>query len=285
MTERNEKRITLSLAAERVAKFLKEKGFEVLYVSLYGSQNYEMDTPDSDRDWKAVVLPSLEDVIRNTAPKSSDYEFEGGLVDVKDIRLMFNCYKKQNVNFMETLFTPYRWENSTYTSELCHLFTEVNQKVAFADPVRALKCMVGMSKEKQHALCHPYPSKLDLIEKYGYDGKQLSHALRFNRLIQDYIVAFNSEERPLYRDLLVPKDALVRDYLRRVKKMECLYPVQAAKVLMDGCVRRSEELVNDFISSYTSVCDEESAYAELEDIKVDCMMKYFRLLLGNFKEF
>ncbi len=32
-------------------------------------------------------------------------------IDVKDIRVMFETYKKQNVNFIETLFTEFKIVN------------------------------------------------------------------------------------------------------------------------------------------------------------------------------
>ena len=40
--------------------------------------------------------------------------------------------------------------------------------------------------EKKKALCHPYPSLIDKIEKYGYDGKQLHHIIRMNNFIFGY---------------------------------------------------------------------------------------------------
>ena len=46
--------------------------------------------------------------------------------------------------------------------------------------------MAGMSMEKRKALCHPYPSIIDKIEKYGYDGKQLHHIIRMYNFITCY---------------------------------------------------------------------------------------------------
>ena len=40
-----------------------ELGYEPLVVNLYGSQNYEMETENSDFDFKAIVLPSVNNVI------------------------------------------------------------------------------------------------------------------------------------------------------------------------------------------------------------------------------
>ena len=40
--------------------------------------------------------------------------------------------------------------------------------------------------EKKKALTHPYPTILDKIEKYGYDGKQLHHIIRMYNFITCY---------------------------------------------------------------------------------------------------
>lgn len=47
--------------------------------------------------------------------------------------------------------------------------------------------MSGMSMQKLAALCHPYPTIKDKIDKYGYDGKQLHHIIRMNDFIKNYV--------------------------------------------------------------------------------------------------
>lgn len=64
-------------ATERAYDSLIEKGYDVLAVNLYGSQNYGVDTPESDYDFKALIFPSLEDVILNKKRVSKVLEFEG----------------------------------------------------------------------------------------------------------------------------------------------------------------------------------------------------------------
>lgn len=74
---------------------------------LQGSQNYNLDYEGSDIDTKAIMLPSFSDFVLNAKPLSTTHIMENNEhVDFKDIRLMFDCIKKQNVNFVEILFTP-----------------------------------------------------------------------------------------------------------------------------------------------------------------------------------
>jgi len=108
---------------------------------------------------------------------------------------MFGCYLKQNVNFIETLFTEHYYINPHYTTEWAQLqyFAE---KIARYCPYDSVNCMVGMMREKERALCRPYPSKLDLIEKHGYDSKQLMHIQRLAYMFDDY-----TKQKP-YAELL-----------------------------------------------------------------------------------
>lgn len=43
-----------------------------------------------------------------------------------------------------------------------------------------------MQEQKFHALRHPFPSKLDVIERFGYDPKQLCHIIRLALLMERY---------------------------------------------------------------------------------------------------
>ena len=64
---------------------------------LQGSQNYNLDYEGSDIDTKAIMLPSFSDFVLNAKPLSTTHIMENNEhVDFKDIRLMFDCIKKQN---------------------------------------------------------------------------------------------------------------------------------------------------------------------------------------------
>lgn len=51
-----------------------------------------------------------------------------------------------------------------------------------------------MGYEKYHAMEHRYPAKQYLIDKYGYDGKQVSHLVRFKYFIEEYLEGKSYEE-------------------------------------------------------------------------------------------
>ncbi len=85
---------------------LADLGYEVVGVFLQGSQNYGLDVYNegykSDIDTKAIVLPSVENIINNEKPISTTLVHPNNEhLDVKDIRVMFDTIKKQNINFVE----------------------------------------------------------------------------------------------------------------------------------------------------------------------------------------
>ena len=67
---------------------LVKRGFPPIYIALVGSQNYGIDTEDSDVDTKAIVLPTLRAVAANERPVSQTVHFDNGeQCDVKDIEI------------------------------------------------------------------------------------------------------------------------------------------------------------------------------------------------------
>ena len=163
---------------------------ELFCLCLQGSQNYGLDiyTDEykSDIDTKVIIIPSLEDVVMNRKPISTTYVLPNNEhLDIKDIRLYFDNFKKQNINFLEILFTNYYLVNPKY-EDLWQLLVYFREEIAHYNKNAALRCMAGMSMEKRKALCHPYPSIINKIEKYGYDGKQLHHIIRMYDFICGY---------------------------------------------------------------------------------------------------
>lgn len=166
-------------------------GYDVLFVALQGSQNYNLDVYTdeykSDIDCMAVILPKLEDIIDNKNAVSTTIVLDNNEhINVKDIRLMFELFYKQNIQFLEILFTEYKIVNKQYKQLLEPLFKNA-EKIAQYDKYRLYNGISGMAKEKYKALEHPYPSIKYKIEKYGYDGKQLSHIIRLYQFISNLL--------------------------------------------------------------------------------------------------
>ena len=103
-----------------IEEFKKQyPNLEMFVLVLQGSQNYGLDlyTDDykSDIDTKCIVIPSLEDVVMNKKSISTTHICPNNEhIDIKDIRLYFDNFKKQNINFVEILFSNYYIINPKY---------------------------------------------------------------------------------------------------------------------------------------------------------------------------
>ena len=180
----------------------------IIGVFLQGSQNYGLDYEGSDIDTKCILAPTWEDLCFNRKAVSTTHVLDNEEhLDAKDIRLYFQCFRKQNLNFLEILFTPYKIINPLYR-EFWNELIENNEAIAHYDPIGAVKTMKGLAMDKFHALEHEYPSKVELIAKYGYDPKQLHHLIRVDEYLGRYI------EGVPYADCLISEQS---DYLHDVK--------------------------------------------------------------------
>lgn len=191
-------------------------GERVLGVFLQGSWNYGFDLCDeqSDVDTKCVVLPTFEDFCLGKKPVSTTHVLDNGEhLDAKDLRLYMDCFKKQNVNFVEVLFTEYKVVNPKYEAQWARL-VDAREQIGRYDVKRALSCITGMCYEKDKALTHPYPTLVEKLEKYGYDGKQLSHCMRMYYFMGMYLAGVP------YEDCLKLRSKNTLEKLRKVKRNE-----------------------------------------------------------------
>jgi hypothetical protein len=159
----------------------------IVGIFLQGSQNYGLDIEGSDVDTKLIVLPTLDDICFNRKAVSTTHIRENEEhIDFKDIRLMFQTFRKQNLNFVEILFTNYKIINPMY-ADLWQELVDNNELIARYNTCAAVKTMKGIAMEKYHAMEHEYPSKMEVLAKFGYDPKQLHHLFRVEEYIQRYI--------------------------------------------------------------------------------------------------
>ena len=173
-----------------------------------GSTNYGLDTIRSDVDTKLIVVPTFDDIVFNKKPASTTHvRANDEHIDFKDLRLMFQTFRKQNLNFVEILFTDFKILNPLYAKEWNRLVTG-NEAIAHYNPYGAVKTMKGIALEKYHAMEHEYPSKLEVLAQYGYDPKQVSHLVRVQNFISSYLA-----DRP-YEECLYPKD---KDFIMDIK--------------------------------------------------------------------
>lgn len=227
-----------------------------------GSQNYGLDTEYSDVDSKLIVLPSVEDMIFNRKPVSATYVRENNeQIDFKDIRLMLEIFRKQNINFIEVLFTKYKILNPKYQCYFEPLI-ENREMIAHYNICRTVKSMSGQAYNKYKSLEKVTPNQAAAIDKFGYAPKQLCHILR----IQEFLTRFLDDE--LYEDCLMSNQA---EYLKQVK-LGC-YSKEEAIHIADTAINSIETLCDYYTKDFFNVSDTRVDKL-LDDVQYDLMYNY-----------
>lgn len=144
----------------------------ILGVFLYGSQNYQFSWEGSDIDAKAIYIPRLEEIALLKQPVSREYHMSNGAhVEVKDIRLMWQMWKKQNMNFVEILFTDYYLTHKWYTNKW-ETISALNEQIAHYNP--------------SYAVTSAYYQAYNTL-KQGLTGKKVANAMRISIYLNKYL--------------------------------------------------------------------------------------------------
>ena len=236
---------------EHLKESIKRRGGQKIVGLFYqGSGNYGLDTANSDVDTKLILVPTLREVAMNDKPISTTHIRENEAhTDEKDIRLYIDTFRKQNLNFLEILFTPYYYINDAFAEQWARL-VKVREEIAHMNVWRAVQSMYGIAKEKYHAFEHPYPSKLDILAKYGYDAKQLHHLLR----VEEYLCRYIDGES--YEDCLKSR---FPEYLIDVKHFRYNYKEDVG--VRDASMKRIDAICKKFLNDH--VQDENQETLEL----------------------
>ena len=245
---------------DEALKYFPEE--QIVGVFLQGSQNYELDYEGSDVDTKLIVVPSFKDICLNKKPVSTTHvRANDEHTDWKDVRLYMETFRKQNLNFLEILFTDFYIINPMYKEEWNRLVA-AREFIARMNVHRAVKSMKGIAMEKYHAMEHRYPAKVDIIDKYGYDGKQVSHLDRVDDYLERYI---NGEP---YKDCLIPtpkRRPRMMDF-----KMLSVYPLEEARVIAKEILDHTVAMADEFCAKHP---DQEEVWIRelLEDVSYNIM--------------
>ncbi len=230
---------------ERVLEHLQEAETlvptkHIVGIFYQGSGNYGLDYEGSDVDTKCIVTPTFKDIALARKPMSTTHvRANDEHTDMKDIRLYVQTFRKQNLNFLEILYTPYCWFPNEYFHYEWKRLVDHREEITHYDPVRSVKSMMGIASEKFYAMEHHYPARMAWIEKYGYDPKQLHHLLRVSEYLDRYLAG---EE---YGECLVTKQA---EYLKEVKLGK--HPLEEAREIANRVYADIHEKCDKFVEKY-----------------------------------
>lgn len=153
----------------------------ILGIFLYGSQNYGFATEKSDIDSKIIYLPAFEEFCLQDKIVS-DLLFDkknNEHIEIKDIRLMRVMFMKQNINFIELLYTEYYILNPKYKNLFNKYFIANREDIAHYDCKKTLESISGQL--------------LHTLKQDPYDDKKLYNAQRLYYFLEDYLAGMPYE--------------------------------------------------------------------------------------------
>jgi len=164
------------------------EGRKILFKSLVGSHNYNLQTATSDKDYKIFVLPTFDDLYEGKHfSKSIVGEAEDW--DVHDIRKATHLWWKSNINFLEVLFSEECIVNVnlklTTLSKLDIIFKYKDDIARMNLPYLYDAC-IGMYRTKRNNIHKGTEGTQHLIDKFGFNTKEAMHSLR----VLDFIARF-----------------------------------------------------------------------------------------------
>ena len=211
----------------------------IVGIFLQGSQNYDLDYEGSDIDTKLIVCPTFKEIAFNKKPISTTHVMENNEhIDFKDIRLYINEFRKQNINFLEILFTPYCWINPKYFPYWDSLVS-YRESIGRYNQYRAINAMRGMAYEKFAQMEKSMPHNAAEVEKYGYEPKQLSHIMRLNDFTERYIANMS------FKSCLIPSN---RDEIMNAKLGN--YSLEDARNLAREHLKHIDELCTNYCDTH-----------------------------------
>lgn len=121
------------------------KSHKIVGIFAYGSMNYGLYVDGSDVDIRVLILPTLDDLALGYNDISTTWDCnDGSHIEFLDIRKFFKAVRKQNINFVEILFTEWYYIDNKYKA-IWQLITDNAEKIARYSPILTYYAARGMA--------------------------------------------------------------------------------------------------------------------------------------------
>lgn len=179
----------------------------VVLKSLIGSHNYNLNTENSDKDYKIFYVPNFDELYNSTL-KSKTTKENGNDIEYHDIRRLPEFLKKANINFIEVLFST----EIEIESHLSVIVYEMRDDLARMNLPYLYNSSIGAAISR-------YKDYQKLKEKGEIEkaNKQLSNAIR----MLNFIIRFGNRNFADFKDSIYYQNSNVfRDVLLQIKNGE-----------------------------------------------------------------
>ena len=168
---------------------------KIVFKALVGSHNYNLNSIDSDKDYKLFTLPTFEELYHGKRYAKQIITPTEDL-DIHDIRKLSDLYFKANINYLETLASkeiiiPQGNEEIEKILSLKKEIFKMNLPYLF-------DACYGMHKQKMSLLHKGTEGTQYLVDEFGYDTKQAQHAYRCLNFLERFeATGFNDFEKAI----------------------------------------------------------------------------------------
>ena len=209
----------LKLHKETVLNDFDEK--QIFGIFTYGSQNYNLASENSDWDTIAVVIPTFKDLVFRKSYSENIVLDNGEHIVINDIYTFILNLKKQNINFIETLFTDYKWINPIYKGHWAILSLN-KENIGRYDEFRTIYSVLCQAKHT--------------LKQNPEDEKKVANAIRFYRFVEMYEAGFS------YKDCITLTDA-EKEVLLQIKLDKNKGKVDVNKIANE-LLRKEMKIIN-----------------------------------------
>ena len=217
-------------------------GRKELFRSLTGSHNYNMNTPESDRDYKIFVLPTFDDLYRGKE-FSTSHVGETEDYDVHDIRKVSHLWWKANINFVEVLFSIEGHINQKLkvrTKNILDVIFQHKHEIAKMNLPYLYDACIGMHLTKKSQVDKGTQGTQHLVNKFGYDTKQAMHSLR----VLDFLARFaDGGFKDFKQAIWYEKDEFTRNGLLSIKNGD--FNKESYLNIAEDSLKRTEDEYKD----------------------------------------
>lgn len=179
-----------------------------LLTAVVGSVNCNLNDEKSDVDKKLFVLPNNLDLYKGEFFSEFKKDEEGNDIDIKDIRLFKNLLYKEDINFLQVLFSlkiDIEPNLTQIDKDYIEFLFKYKEQLVKLNLSRLFEVCMGLYKQNKPHLLKRKESSAYLFDKYGYNTKIFMTSYRlldfieryYNTDFQNFEKAFryNTEER------------------------------------------------------------------------------------------
>lgn len=157
---------------------------KIAFKVLVGSHNYNLNTPESDKDYKAFFIPSFDDLYsgeKYSKALTSDSED----IEYHDLRKLPDMLWKSNVNFFEVLFSVDVKKENTMFGDIYGKLRRRNEEIARMNLPYLFDACMGMynKKYKEYQRDLNYISQDDMKNPEQWKLKVNKHAMSALRIL------------------------------------------------------------------------------------------------------